>query len=669
MKDITAIRAAALLLLVCAALSACGKKDGAAGEQPSLPAETSVLQEERTGKVVASPSGTAYRIVRGEGADENEKNAMAALKSAIVDATGVLIPSDDDWLNTWQTVAEVRSDHEILVGRTNRPETDEAQVLLDGADGERNFVIAQFGEHIALLGSTSYGTLLAADYFTEHFVDGERIVLPEDALPVLVPYEEQESVFDSADYPNRMTFFSPAEGRVGDVIPIYHDGQYLLFFLHAGTAKWAYTTTRDFVNFSDTVELQDFGGTGDVLFVDGKWHLFAAFGNDSGEQIIRHYTGTELSELKKDGADIRADPTRYASWAWRDPRVWYDESLGKYRMLVCTNEVGDGRSERNGCVAWLSSPNLYEWELGGTFFRSSYYQGSNECPDTFKMGDWYYLVYSDCTFGKRTYYVKSKSPDGPWEIPDHDTFDSLFFYAAKTASDGENRYLFGWAGDRADERFTMKPGESYGADFAAIRYAGDMIVHRLAQKENGDLVCLPVESVKASFTKPSVNKMTPVSGDWSLSDDLSAASTSSSGMASLVMQSMKSRFLLTFKLRVDAKEAGIGLHVPSSLIDMGTYVCIDRQGSRLRTRSGALTGEGGYYFPYECELEQPIRFDPDRTYDVTVIGDGQIMAVYLEGECALTIRSTGSTGLNLALFCYAGTAEFSEIEMKTLPSR
>lgn len=42
---------------------------------------------------------------------------------------------------------------------------------------------------------------------------------------------------------------------------------------------------------------------------------------------------------------------------------------------------------------------------------------ANECPDFFKMGDWYYLVFSNYTDGFCTYYRMSRSPKGPWITP------------------------------------------------------------------------------------------------------------------------------------------------------------------------------------------------------------------------------------------------------------
>ena len=38
----------------------------------------------------------------------------------------------------------------------------------------------------------------------------------------------------------------------------------------------------------------------------------------------------------------------------------------------------------------------------------------------------------------------SRTPDGPWIAPDDNQFDNRAYYAAKSASDGSRRFLFGW---------------------------------------------------------------------------------------------------------------------------------------------------------------------------------------------------------------------------------
>lgn len=458
-------------------------------------------------------------------------------------------------------------------------------------------------------------------------------------------------------------FFRPGDGGAGDATPIYHDGKYYLFFLHSVSKKWCYSTTTDFVDYSDITVLRDFGGTGCVLNVDGTWHLFAA--KRSGkEEIIHHYTGTDIDALQNTNKSISSDGKQFSEQEWRDPFIWYDDSLGEYVMIVATLAKDKTAVDRNGCVAYLTSKDLYKWDLKGTFFAPEFYQGVCECPDYFKIGDWYYLVYSDCTFGKRTYYAKSKDPYGPWEIPDNDTLDSLFFYAARTASDGQDRYAFGWAGDRSGHVLPLnEDGTMKDPDFATIQYAGNMVVHKLEQKPNGDLTAAPVDSIVNSFTKSVKNKFTPLTENWEKDGDY-AKTSAENGMSAMLMQKLPESFVLTFKLKTDAKQAGIALNVDSSFSNRGYLFAFDRQFSRLRQISGALSGIGGYYFPYESEIEKSITFDPEKTYEVTVIRSGQVATIYVDGECALTTRMTSTNELALGLFCYAGTAEFTEITMK-----
>ena len=83
-----------------------------------------------------------------------------------------------------------------------------------------------------------------------------------------------------------------------------------------------------------------------------------------------------------------------------------------------------------------------------------------ECPDVFKMGDWWYLVYSEqASFMRKVQYFKGKTLEelkattandaGIWPDNREGMLDSRAFYAGKTASDGTNRYIWGWCPTRA----------------------------------------------------------------------------------------------------------------------------------------------------------------------------------------------------------------------------
>ena len=58
--------------------------------------------------------------------------------------------------------------------------------------------------------------------------------------------------------------------------------------------------------------------------------------------------------------------------------------------------------------------------------------------------------------------------------PENDTFDNRAFYAAKTASDGRRRFVFGWNPTRAESR-----------DFQPWHWGGNLVVHEVVQEADG----------------------------------------------------------------------------------------------------------------------------------------------------------------------------------------
>lgn len=91
-----------------------------------------------------------------------------------------------------------------------------------------------------------------------------------------------------------------------------------------------------------------------------------------------------------------------------------------------------------------------------------------ECPQIFKMASTYYLLFSDIGT-KRVIYRKSTSVNGSWSYPvGGDILDNVG-YSAKTASNGTNRYIWGW-------------------NVVGSTWAGDLRDNVITQAANGDLI-------------------------------------------------------------------------------------------------------------------------------------------------------------------------------------
>jgi len=263
----------------------------------------------------------------------------------------------------------------------------------------------------------------------------------------------------------REFFYRPVNASAADFIPFYAKGKFQLFYLHdvrdankeAGI-PWHLISTDDFVHFTEhgavfphgAITEQDFYDfTGCVIEARGQYHIF--YTGHNGEfpkqgkpmQGVMHAVSDDLLTWTKIPEDTFYSPGgQYEMNDWRDPFVFWNDEAGEYWMLLAARFT-DGPSRRRGCTALCASKDLKKWEVRDPFWAPGLYY-AHECPDLFKIGDWWYLVFSTFSDKFLTHYRMSRSLKGPWTAPQNDTFDGRAFYAAKTFSDGKNRYVFGW---------------------------------------------------------------------------------------------------------------------------------------------------------------------------------------------------------------------------------
>lgn len=264
---------------------------------------------------------------------------------------------------------------------------------------------------------------------------------------------------------------------VGDVIPFYDSdtSTYHLFYLRGhqegfGLARfdtpWAHQSTKDWKTMTlhpDAISKGAVGSyddgacfTGCVIKHDQTYYLFytsfSFFPDKSRETICLATSKDGVHFEKYEGNPIlKPDYVIYgASDDFRDPYVWYDEEEKCWKMAFVAGLMDCPCATRRGSVALAVSRDLLHWELRKPLYAPRIFP-SLECPDVFRMGEWYYLLFSQ--FG-RTEYRMSRSADGPWQMPARPCFDcgEYFFYAAKTLFDGRRRLLIGWCGELKDQQ-------------------------------------------------------------------------------------------------------------------------------------------------------------------------------------------------------------------------
>ena len=156
-------------------------------------------------------------------------------------------------------------------------------------------------------------------------------------------------------------------------------------------------------------------------------------------------------------------------------------------MLILGTRVGEDKRLMTGRLVKFTSKDLTNWEFQGDWWNPGLYT-MFEMPDLFKMGDWWYLVFSEYSDGNKTRYRMSKSINGPWITPADDSFDGRAYYAARTAFDGERRVLFGWV-----------PTRDEGGDPSSYLWGGTFMPLEIVQRADGTLGTKLPDSMLGAF--------------------------------------------------------------------------------------------------------------------------------------------------------------------------
>lgn len=474
-------------------------------------------------------------------------------------------------------------------------------------------------------------------------------------------------------------FYKPKDGWVGDTIPFAHDGKFYIYYLHderkgntqdeyGYRTSWNLLITEDGVNVKDCKVVLPVGEYDDADYAcytgsviegnDGNFHMFYTAQNNYNPkyhrdgkplQYVAHAISTDLINWEKlPELTFGADERIYEPFDWRDPFVFYNQEEKCFDMLLAARLRG--ASEKNGgCVGLCRSYDLLHWEAKEPFYNPESYM-THECPDLFKLGNKWYLVYS--TFSEKfvTHYRMSDKLSGPWTSPIEDTFDARAFYAAKTAQVGDKRMAFAWV--------PTKRGES---DFGQYEWGGNFIAHEINQTNDNKLTVKPAEGLINMFKNGTENeKINKVEIE------------NYEGEKSYVIDGMKDTCMIeaVIEFSEGVRSFGIGLRQDSALAN-GYYLRFEPFYNRIVADMWPrrIRGVNQWYVdgdkPFMVELERPFDYKSlkDNKVHIRVVTDGSIICLYVNDITALTMRAYNLNRTNWGFFVKDGSIRVSDIHM------
>ena len=447
-------------------------------------------------------------------------------------------------------------------------------------------------------------------------------------------------------------------GYVGDVMPFYDNGEMNIFYLqdgrntNRGFHPFALMTTKDYVHYKDYGEVIPFDdkyvdsvdwalGTGSII-KDEKdiYHAFYTGHNsnkNSGlkyKECIRHATSTDKITWVKSEEKLYGSSNDF-----RDPYVYYDKVEKTYNILITTNTFGIGKIVRYSSDS-LDTP-IDKWVDKGTFFINDAGTYNMECPTFIEYNGYYYLSFSEQGKHRVTHYRYKKNLTDEWKKPAIDYLDDEGFYAARLEKDDKDLYAFGWCG--------TKDGDF---DLGEFNWAGNLVCHKLVQKNNGELYPVMIDSYKETFK-------TEVSYKLNNGNELSYMVFSGDKQNAYMVEKLSKNITrLNYKIKLNSLNGSCGISFNTQKDNELSNLVLELNFKDLEinfyNKANDFNNLGSK------QLNMPCSFRTNSIIDVNILIDGEILTIYLNDR-AMATRMYDMPLNNFSF--YGNNADFTIEEM------
>lgn len=498
--------------------------------------------------------------------------------------------------------------------------------------------------------------------------------------------------FASTDAPSFGTFYTPAIGRIGDPMPFYDQksGDFKVLYLqefennmsHRFHPIWA-VSTKDGANYESLGEIIPFGdndfqqdaalGTGSCFEKDGTYYIYYTGhnGNSKYREVVMRATSTDFKNWTKDELwQLNGPDFGYSSNDFRDPQIFIaDDNL--YHMVISTYPVNGG----DPVFAEFKSSDMKNWEHVGRF--KMIWDRMLECPDIFKMGDYWYLVYSESvktSWSRKVKYMMSPTYEGlkncfndlgtNWPKDGREgVLDSRAFYAGKTASNGADRFIWGWTPFRSGRDIHEKNINVGAGDGNEPNWSGALVCHRIIQNNDGTLTLGAVPTMAAKYNNVVTPTIMASNGSSVSNGVLNNELTLSGDDAYALFSRLGSCNHISFTINTSNNWDKFGVSFVRGSDSDKYYTIVvnpeDENNRKLNFEQEGSAGKGfiegvdGYWF------KRPT----DNVYHVDIYTDNSVLVMYINNVCAYTQRIYGIQKNCWSINNYGGNITVSNVKI------
>ena len=492
--------------------------------------------------------------------------------------------------------------------------------------------------------------------------------------------------FNPTDETGFSTYYNPAVGRCGDPMPFFDKkvGNFKVLYLQEFTNNATYRfhpiwgiSTTDGSNYESLGEIIPVGsndyqqdaalGTGCCYYneKDGLYYIYYTGhnGNSKYREAIMRATSSDFKTWTRDELwQLNGPAYGYSSTDFRDPQIFEAED-GLYHMVITTRPATGGDPK----FAEFKSSDMKNWEHVGQF--NMIWDRVLECPDIFKMGNYWYLVYSEsykASWSRKVKYMMATSwealkacfndPGANWPKDGHEgILDSRAFYAGKTASNGTDRYIWGWCPFRSGGDIHEMNTNVGAGDGNEPNWSGALVCHKVIQHEDGTLTLGEVPAMAAKYNQSKDVRVMASNGysNGTLNGDDAYVLYNRLGTHNHISLTVKTsnnwdKFGISLVRGSDSKKYYTMVVNPEW--EDGRKVNFEQEGEEGK---GFVEGVDGYVF------QRP----SDNVYNIDIYTDNSVMVMYINNNVCYTNRIYGIQKNCWSINNYGGSITVSDVKV------
>jgi len=483
-------------------------------------------------------------------------------------------------------------------------------------------------------------------------------------------------------------YYNPAIGRCGDPMPFYDPKAedfkvlYLQEFDNNMDKRfhpiWG-ASTKDAASYQSLGEVLPYGetdyqqdaalGTGCCYYseLDGLYYIYFTAHNGlcANREVVWRATSPDFKTWTKDQLwEINGPQYGYSGHDFRDPQIFKNDD-GTYRMVIVTYTSAGGKP----LFAEFQSSDLRNWVHVGSF-KMVWNDRFCECPDIFKMGNWWYMVFSETpVYSRKVKYLKATSWDNlknsfdppAWVDGDEakSSLDGRAFYAGKTASNGTDRYIWGWCPIRNNAAADIFKANIDIADDKEPAWGGTLVCHRIVQHADGSLSLGEVPGIKARFDKPQAVSVLASKGwaDGKLTGENAYVLYNRLGTSNHIS------FTVTTATNTDM--FGISLVRGTDAKTYYSFIVKPESATQRKINFEEITVEDGVEKSKFIGGGDSNMFNTpsDNTYKIDIYTDNSVMVMYINDTVCYTHRLYGITKNCWSINGYGGDITVSDVKV------